>query len=51
MYLTFEVNTSKVKSSRRIEVNYEKYQGVKEFHMLACVGCCNIMVLVLLKLR
>ena len=24
--------------------NYIKYQGVKEFHMLACVGCCNIMV-------
>ena len=23
MYLTFEVNTSKVKSSRRIEMNYE----------------------------
>ena len=21
-----------------------KYQGVKEFHMLARVGCCNIMV-------
>ena len=23
---------------------YYKYQGVKEFHMLARVGCCNIMV-------
>ena len=22
----------------------KKYQGVKEFHMLARVGCCNIMV-------
>ena len=21
-----------------------KYQGVKEFHMLARIGCCNIMV-------
>ena len=21
-----------------------KYQGVKEFHMMAHVGCCNIMV-------
>ena len=24
--------------------NWTKYQGVKEFHMLARVGCCNIMV-------
>ena len=24
---------------------YVKYQGVKEFHMLACIGCyCNNMV-------
>ena len=23
---------------------FSKYQGVKEFHMLARVGCCNIMV-------
>ena len=22
----------------------EKYQGVKEFHMLARIGCCNFMV-------
>ena len=29
-----------------------KYQGVKEFHMLARIGCyCKIMVSVLLKLR
>ena len=26
-------------------INMTKYQGVKEFHMLACIGCyCNIMV-------
>ena len=22
----------------------DKYQGVKEFHMLAHIGCCNFMV-------
>ena len=27
MYLTFEVNTSKVKSSRRVEMNYENKKG------------------------
>ena len=28
-----------------LETNYSKYQGVKEFHMLARIGCyCNIMV-------
>ena len=25
-------------------VNLTKYQGVKEFHMLARIGCCNFMV-------
>ena len=25
-------------------IEKHKYQGVKEFHMLARVGCCNIMV-------
>ena len=24
--------------------NNNKYQGVKEFHMLARIGCCNFMV-------
>ena len=24
--------------------NHDKYQGVKEFHMLARIGCCNFMV-------
>ena len=28
-----------------------KYQGVKEFHMLARVGCCNIMVLSPFKVK
>ena len=27
MYLSFEVNTSKVKSSHRIEMTYEKQEG------------------------
>ena len=27
-----------------IERTNRKYQGVKEFHMLARIGCCNIMV-------
>ena len=25
-------------------VDCNKYQGVKEFHMLARIGCCNFMV-------
>ena len=29
---------------KRIARKLKKYQGVKEFHMLARVGCCNIMV-------
>ena len=33
-------------------VKKPKYQGVKEFHMLARIGCyCNIMVFSPLKLR
>ena len=33
-------------------VKKTKYQGVKEFHMLARIGCyCNIMVFSPLKLR
>ena len=32
--------------------NYYKYQGVKEFHMLARIGCyCNIMVLSPFKVK
>ena len=27
-----------------ISSKYLKYQGVKEFHMLARIGCCNFMV-------
>ena len=41
MYLTFEVNTSKVKSSRRIEMNYENKKaravGLAESIMNQCV--------------
>ena len=41
MYLTFEVNTSKVKSSRRIEMNYENKKaravGLAELIMNHCV--------------
>ena len=29
---------------RRVNQKGKKYQGVKEFHMLARIGCCNIMV-------
>ena len=33
-------------------LNYYKYQGVKEFHMLARIGCyCKIMVFSPLKLE
>ena len=28
----------------RIVSQHYKYQGVKELHMLARIGCCNIMV-------
>ena len=45
MYLTFEVNTSKVKSSRPIEMNYEKKKaravGLAESIMNQCVILYN----------
>ena len=45
MYLTFEVNTSKVKSSRRIEMNYENKKaravGLAESIMNQCVILYN----------
>ena len=45
MYLTFEVNTSKVKSSRRIEMNYENKKaravGMAESIMNQCVILYN----------
>ena len=28
----------------KIKVKPKKYQGVKEFHLLARIGCCNFMV-------
>ena len=46
MYLTFEVNTSKVKSSRRIEMNYENKKGravgLAESIMNQCVILYNL---------
>ena len=45
MYLMFEVNTSKVKSSRRIEMNYENKKaravGLAELIMNHCVTLYN----------
>ena len=45
MYLTFEVNTSKVKSSRRIEMNYDNKKaravGLAESIMNQCVILYN----------
>ena len=45
MYLTFEVNTSKVKSSRCVEMNYENKKarvvGLAESIMNQCVILCN----------
>ena len=45
MYLTFEVNTSKVKSSRHIEMNYENKKaravGLAESIMNQCVILYN----------
>ena len=45
MYLTFEVNTSKVKSSHRIEMNYENKKaraaGLAESIMNQCVILYN----------
>ena len=45
MYLTFEVNTSKVKSSRHIEMNYENKKGrvvgLAELIMNQCVILYN----------
>ena len=38
----------KIKDSKvqkvKLEWETKKYQGVKEFHMLARIGCCNFMV-------
>ena len=31
--------------------NNNKYQGVKEFHVLARIGCCNIMVFSYFKVK
>ena len=35
---------SNIENRRIFRSNRRKYQGVKEFHMLARIGCCNFMV-------